>query len=386
MITKLHIANFKLLKNNDFDCKNLNILTGLNGMGKSTVLQALLLLRQSYKDNKISNLELKGDLCEIGFQEQAVTQKTDAKTIDIFFTIDNTKKYECVFQIDQKKTKSTIPIINILSENDLNDMPLFSNNFQYISAERIKPQTKHSYDNDIVETNNQISEIKGRCEYAVHYLAKKAESLINFEQLKYDNPNIKNTNLITQVSAWLGEISIGIKVEAKVDDKTKEVTLFYKYGVGDTYTEEFTPENVGFGVSYTLPIVVALLAAKKDSLILIENPEAHLHPKGQAKLAELMCLAAQNGVQIFCETHSDHIINGILVSVYEHYKDKRDNQDKLRGISNENVNITFFDRNATEHISEVITIKLSETGRFVDKKPTNFFDQIGIDAIRLSKK
>jgi predicted ATPase len=385
MITKLHIANFKLLKNNDFDCKNLNILTGLNGMGKSTVLQALLLLRQSYKDNKITNLELKGNLCEIGFQEQAITQKTDAKTIDIEFAIDNIKNYKCAFKIDQKKTKSTIPIINVLSENDLNDIALFSNNFQYISAERIKPQTKHLYDNDIVETHNQISEIKGRCEYAVHYLAKKAESLINFEQLKHDTQT-KNTNLITQVSAWLGEISPSIKVEAKADDRTKETTLSYQYEVGDTYTGEFTPENVGFGVSYTLPIVVALLAAKKDSLILIENPEAHLHPKGQAKLAELMCLAAQNGVQIFCETHSDHIINGILAAVYEHYKDKRDKKPKIRGISNENVNISFFGRNEMEHISEVVTMKLSETGRFMDKKPINFFDQIGIDAVRLSKK
>lgn len=66
--------------------------------------------------------------------------------------------------------------------------------------------------------------------------------------------------------------------------------------------------NTGFGITYVLPILVALLSAKKDSLILIENPEAHIHPKGQAILMELMAKAVDAGVQVVIETHSDHIV------------------------------------------------------------------------------
>jgi predicted ATPase len=69
--------------------------------------------------------------------------------------------------------------------------------------------------------------------------------------------------------------------------------------------------NVGFGISYVLPVIVAVLSAKPNDIILLENPEAHLHPQGQARMGELLARAAATGIQIICETHSDHILNGM---------------------------------------------------------------------------
>ena len=54
-------------------------------------------------------------------------------------------------------------------------------------------------------------------------------------------------------------------------------------------------------------------------LIVIENPETHLHPKGQANLAKLIALVAEQGVQIIIETHSDHIINGLRVATKQKF-------------------------------------------------------------------
>ncbi|WUQ95544.1 AAA family ATPase [Streptomyces sp. NBC_00310] len=67
--------------------------------------------------------------------------------------------------------------------------------------------------------------------------------------------------------------------------------------------------------TYALPIVVACLTAQPGGLVLLENPEAHLHPHGQTKMAELAASAAAQGAQLVVETHSDHVLNGIRLAV-----------------------------------------------------------------------
>ncbi|NBK22793.1 MAG: DUF3696 domain-containing protein, partial [Spirochaetia bacterium] len=103
------------------------------------------------------------------------------------------------------------------------------------------------------------------------------------------------------------------------------VKLSLQYENNRDLTDEFSPVNVGFGIPYVLPIILILLVAKQGDLILIENPESHLHPRGQSEIAKIIALAANNGVQIICESHSDHIINGIRVAVKENTLDN----DKL---------------------------------------------------------
>ena len=69
---------------------------------------------------------------------------------------------------------------------------------------------------------------------------------------------------------------------------------------------------------------------------MLENPEAHLHPKGQRKMGELIAQCAANGIQIFLETHSDHILNGIRIAV---------KQKRLKG---EDAKLFYFSRRESE--------------------------------------
>jgi predicted ATPase len=124
-----------------------------------------------------------------------------------------------------------------------------------------------------------------------------------------------------------------------------------------------------------MPILVAILSAQKGALIIIENPEAHLHPNGIAKLTELICLASQAGIQIILETHSDHIINGILVQ-------SKKFEQKEKGIDRNNVSIYHFFRDEKEHCTIPNEIKILEGGR-LSKQPEGFFDQIEIDLEKL---
>ena len=73
--------------------------------------------------------------------------------------------------------------------------------------------------------------------------------------------------------------------------------------------------HTGDGLVQVLPIVVAALSAAEDSLLLIENPEANLHPAGQAHMGEFLAEVAAAGVQVILETHSDHVLNGIRRAV-----------------------------------------------------------------------
>jgi len=77
------------------------------------------------------------------------------------------------------------------------------------------------------------------------------------------------------------------------------------------------PKNIGSGISYLTAILIVCLAAKKGQVIIVENPEIHLHPKAQSKIGEFLAFVASKGIQIIIETHNDHIINRFRYEVYK---------------------------------------------------------------------
>ena len=174
------------------------------------------------------------------------------------------------------------------------------------------------------------------------------------------HPLDHDLGLLLQVTAWMSEISPGTKIYVKPDSTMDLVTLQYQYGLGNKYRST----NVGFGITYTLPILVAILSAKPDTLILLENPEAHLHPKGQVKMGELIALAANCGIQIIVETHSDHLLNGVRIMTH-------------RGkISPDNIQLHYFQRhiNSNQFVTEVISPRIDKRGR-ISEWPDGFFDE-----------
>ena len=129
---------------------------------------------------------------------------------------------------------------------------------------------------------------------------------------------------------------------------------------GDVKTRSFRATNVGFGLSYALPVVVALLAASDDDLVVVENPEAHLHPAGQTRLAELAARSAGAGAQVVLETHSDHVLDGIRLAVHDEI------------VEAGHVVLHYFERRGTEVC--VTTPAVDPDGR-LDSWPDGFFDQ-----------
>ncbi|MCP4109069.1 MAG: AAA family ATPase, partial [Desulfobacteraceae bacterium] len=168
MIKKLNIKNFKSHSSTDLEFSKLNILTGLNGMGKSSVIQALLLLRQTFQKSMLDKgLELKADLCTIGVAEDALYQSAEDDLIEFAINLENDDQLKWFFMVDDKKLSDTFLKIKE-SENksdpDLKSISLFNQNFQYISAFRNGPVQNYEKDTSGVELFHQISVKEGRCE------------------------------------------------------------------------------------------------------------------------------------------------------------------------------------------------------------------------------
>lgn len=118
--------------------------------------------------------------------------------------------------------------------------------------------------------------------------------------------------------------------------------------------------DVGFGISQVLPVVVALRAAHPRQMVYIEQPEIHLHPNAQVRLADLLVQAVQRGVQVVVETHSELILLGIQKAIAE------------GSLKPEAVKLHWFERNE-EGVTRIHTAELDEEGTFGDW-PVDFSD------------
>lgn len=373
MITKLRISNFKSHDETFLNMNHLSVLTGVNGCGKTSVIQALLLLRQTFLKGRLQDgLDLNNPLCSIGLAHDALYRLASTGVISIEFATDDGKDFIFEFDVEGGLKDSYIKKcrFNENAENLslLRSLPLFNDNFQYISALRWGGKSNFPKETYAVEHQGQISLNNGQGELVAHYLHKfGCDSVPNYSDL-----NKGMSSLLEQVIFWERKITPNVILE--VEQASKMDTFIIRYGFeGDNDVKpirDLGAENIGFGVSYALPVIVALLSAKPDSLIIIENPEAHLHPGGQAELAKLITMVASTGAQIIVETHSDHIISGIQLAC------KAFSLTGL-GLSAESVKLNHFYAKY-KHSSMVQEIRLQENGR-LEYQPKGFFDQSELD-------
>lgn len=358
MITSIRLRNFKAFKDFEFRPSNLTVLAGMNGMGKSSVIQALLLLRQSFDDTRLMNgaLSLNGSLVNLGTGKDVLYQYASNETIAIGLTID---EGDYQWEFEYRPELDYLGGMNEKRREEFTDINLFGDKFQYLHAERQGPDDIYAMNDFVVAKQRQVG---NRGEFAAHYLYLYRNEEVAATNLHH--ANAKTTRLYHQVEAWLGEISPGIRANVTNLPGTNSVVLTYQYATENDYTDNFRPTNVGFGITYCLPIIISVLSARPGKLIIIENPEAHLHPRGQSAMGRLMALAAQSGIQIIAETHSDHVVNGVRIATRQGM------------IAPEQIRIYFFDRGIenAEHATRIYSPTVDKEGG-LDTFPEGFFDE-----------
>ena len=390
MITTIRIQNLKALSDTN-ECRvgKVTLLTGENGRGKSSFLQSLLLLSQSMRINDGSPKLLypTGLWCKLGQFEDIISTNMSAP-IRIDLSTDSMTENEFAFQYKQSADSKLLgeavsikidgvetissnvgtPVspgysstfvslsnnnlsnekVGFISRNSYEDIALFSiiQNLYFVSADRYSAQNSEPIEKLI---NN-------------YYLGERGQYVINvLSQCSQEQRD--------ELENVMGEILDGatLKIETDTDNK---IHLFLD---SETKGRKYKPINVGYGYSYIISTILSAILAPNNGILIIENPEAHLHPQAQARIMEyLVRVVNEKNVQCFIETHSDHIVNGLLVSLKENR------------IGLDDAQILFFDRKIKDDKSriEVSNLELTKYGR-VRRPPKGFCDQYGIDLRKL---
>jgi len=358
MIDEILLRNFKCFESASIPLRELTLLAGLNGMGKSSVIQSLLLLRQSYLDGLLpgTGLELNGSLVQLGAAKDVFYE--DAQGDEFEIGIAWSEGIRANFVLRYHRESDVLRLGGPCIPRECFDVPPFTDLFHYLRAERLGPRTANSASDFHVREHRQIG---SSGEYAEHFLYEFGDQSVD-ERLLHGKDEPKN--LRSQVQAWLHEVSPGTRLHLEIHRQMDIVNLQYSFVTGDDRSNEYRSTSVGFGITYVLPVLIAALSARPGSLLIVENPEAHLHPQGQVRIGELLVRAAATGVQVIVETHSDHVLNGLRLAVYG------------KMIDADRVAMHFFsrERDAGRTRSRFESPSINKDGR-LDRWPDGFFDE-----------
>ncbi|MEN8218105.1 MAG: AAA family ATPase [Pseudomonadota bacterium] len=324
MINHLKIKRFKCIGEESFTFKNLTILTGLNSAGKSSVIQSILLMSHYFGEKKFLSENL------------------------LDFT-NNRNKY-----LNAKEFSIEIDGIcltkNLDAINQQGNLPHFTTeqDIFHVDANRLGPEELALYSSE-----NKIGK---NGEFIFSYYEQNKSNVIEKSLIKSANSDTLQSN----IDYWLSYI-LDVEVELSTERvAASHVKVSYKFNK----LQAISPDSLGAGTSYVVKILIVCLLAKIDNILLIENPEIHLHPKAQAKLGEFFTFLANSGVQVVLETHCENLIDKIRYEVYKN------------NINNDDVVIYYKEDSNTPFEK----IEVDGTGHFIrenkeanDNFPSSFF-------------
>lgn len=328
MIQRVDLNGFKSFDDTSVELKNLTLLTGLNSSGKSSVIQAIEMAETFRRTSGRTFL---------------LNKHGNAKVL--------TNESYNGFEIDVHSDNYSVHLDTDAGESKLvGDM---TDSIFYLEAGR-------SGGVNAIEIYSEDSEIGSKGENVIKCIEAHWDEKIP-EPIRHSES--EGDTFLLNLKAWLNIISPNVKFDYQVNEMSDDSFATYN---------GFRTSNVGFGLSYTLPVIAMLLRASllPGSVVLLENPEAHLHPKGQTEMGKMIACAVKSGVQVIVETHSDHLFDGIRIFAKEdgHFAD----QFIGYWLELDKANFTRWEN-----------IQINDAGQLVNEAPKGFCDQFEINAMKL---
>ena len=340
MLNKIEIRNYKCFPELNLELNQMNVLTGANAAGKSSVIQALLLAAATIKE-KESIIDVNQALgVQIGSPQALVAQNsTEGYEGDFGFKIkEGERKTEFCYRIDKMS-----PLNLTYTKNGKK----IESRIFYLNAERVGPRISYPAGGEgIIRPDGSNAA----------YVVDQAD----FTNLQIPmNVRAEASNKFSaQVEGWMNLILGDVQLSVKTELEKASTDIRYRNSVANY---DIFPTMTGFGISYIFSIVAMALwcTTQQNTVLIVENPEAHLHPAAQSRMGKFLQIVSNTGVQVIIETHSEHIIDGIRL------------QAAAMGIT-DSVLIHFFYQKDHRIMVEKITV--TESGELSDW-PVGFFDQ-----------
>lgn len=316
MITKIGLRGFKCFNQETrISLKPVTILYGKNGRGKSTISQSLLLLGQSMRwNNSLDRLIINDGFVNQGFFSELINKDSNDLSFEIYIESDTKESVAVCFEaVDQ------FPEIGALVSQKVNGKETFES-LSGSGDGTGSIDDSSEFSSGVTSDNALLQGLKDAI-----YISADRNGPVNDEKYVYTKPGV--------IISPIGQNIINVIAE-QGPDFSKELERNMSYILSGAslkiyYTQDkielglnsldggqtMRPINVGFGYSYVLPVIVAAMLAKPGSIVIIENPEAHLHSGAQSRLADfLISSAIKKEFQLILETHSDHVINGLRIA------------------------------------------------------------------------
>ncbi|MBQ2883647.1 MAG: AAA family ATPase [Alphaproteobacteria bacterium] len=295
MLNKLSITAFKSIENADIILNKLNLFSGANSSGKTSAIQALLLGVDNLSEKGGSKMMNTIHLPALSFNETR-NYIVNAKEYSISFSESDFNVSLFFKAADDSYVKTIVEQIGEPSESLLAKL---TTNVLYLSAMR-----NADFNNSKINPRSE-NQLGLRGEYVIDFYQNHRQDLLPEPLIYYRG----SKTLAGQVDYWLEKLT-GYKLSVETDGSEYKVRYLTDQG------KSLYPYNVGTGVSFITEVLIVCLASSIGGLVVIENPEIHLHPSAQADMLDFFTQVANAGVQIVLESHSDHFFNGIRRNIH----------------------------------------------------------------------
>jgi predicted ATPase len=416
-ITAISVEGYKALADNcRIEVRSLTILSGANSSGKSSIMQPLLLMKQTLEASyDPGTLLLDGPNLRFTSAAQIFSSNPSRKNSEFRTEIElnQSRSLSTKFKAISKKPISLLEMtykgvdgieiafnLNLSHDEILLNLPRDLQDFyRKLSVANHQEDSASSL---VDPAENRLLILKSRCFFEIGVLqSPKSRNVFLFPGLSnpaseweyrigevihvpglrgnpertYKTTAVGNTfpgtfesyvasvvkswqtdkdDRLKKLEKWLMKLRLTSKIEAKqIDDTQVELKIGRLSNSSSRKQDMVNIADVGFGVSQVLPALVALLTAKPDQLVYIEQPEIHLHPRAQVALAEILVEAANRGVRVVAETHSELLLLAIQSLIAE------------GEISPDLVKLHWFTRNE-DGMTKITSADLDEAGAFGD--------------------
>jgi predicted ATPase len=426
MIERIYATNYRAFEDLDIDLSKINLFFGPNNSGKSSILSLISVLSQTLNSSDHSvPLLLRGSKEDLGTYGDMVHNHNTEDAITIGIQIKPFEKEpQKSLKVEKKPFNAIIELKYgfrpIRHEIVLNQIMLeFPSEDIKLKIEKSKSYSSNNYYLTKLKIKEKESDKHIKVEFLNHFLPYLYSDIFESSKIRYkflnfpftfareikdiefigafreppkrtymfsgENPGSVGTHgeraidlmlidyfkqgrekkqIVNLISKWFKKSEISEKININtISDRHLEIKLSQIRKNPDSSDKQDNLVDVGYGCSQILPILVAGYSLSEGKILMVQEPEIHLHPKAQAELGTFFYELAKKGVQSIIETHSEHL----LLRLQAHVADKRS------GLSPSDVRIYYVNVKDGKRVIERLYLK--ENGFFENEWPEGFFPE-----------